>query len=180
MTQQGVAPSAGWAAVDNACREAGVTNPVREPTPEQPSVAPNWDTAATLDAARADRERVAVDTSRAVVAGGDRAVAASATVATAPGDSWDGGDEEPGSATRVGASDQSGLAAIREVIERIREQHPELQTDAQRASAQPISPPGDVRRRGTGDDLRRYRQRAHVAAERARREAERRRGPYAS
>ena len=180
MTEQGVSPSAAWVTVDTACREAGIRNPTPEPTPEPPSVAPNWDTAATLDAARAERGRAVLDSSPAVVAGGGGAVAASATVAIVARDPWDRADEEPGSATRFQVSNQSGLAAIREVIERIREQHPELQTDVQRPSDQPINPPREVRRRGTGDDLRRHRQRAHEAAERARREAERGRGPYAS
>ncbi len=47
-------------------------------------------------------------------------MAASATVAIVARDPWDRADEEPGSATRFQVSNQSGLAAIREVIERIR------------------------------------------------------------
>ncbi len=64
LAGQGVSPSAAWEAVDGACREAGVRNPAPQPEPEVASVAPDWDTAAVLDAARRERKMAAAQAGR--------------------------------------------------------------------------------------------------------------------
>jgi hypothetical protein len=56
LTEQGVAPTTGWDAVDAACREAGIAHSTPRPAPEAPPLAPAWDTVSTLDAARRGRE----------------------------------------------------------------------------------------------------------------------------
>lgn len=52
---QGVPAVAAWTAVDGACREAGVANGTVRPVPDAPPVGPQWDGAALLDQARAER-----------------------------------------------------------------------------------------------------------------------------
>ena len=56
LTEQGIAPTTGWDAVDAACRDAGLDHSTPRPAPEAPPLAPGWDTATTLDAARRERE----------------------------------------------------------------------------------------------------------------------------
>ena len=64
LAGQGVSPSAAWEAVDGACREAGVRNRAPQPEPEVASVAPDWDTAAVLDAAKRERKMAAAQAGR--------------------------------------------------------------------------------------------------------------------
>ncbi len=178
MTAQGVSPSAAWPAVEAACREAGVRNAAPEPPAQAPSVAPDWDTAATVDAARI------------VGVGSDRAPGPTACIAPGTASRAEGGaasaersgERSPRAepVTRADESAEPGLAAIREVIERLRQQYPDLPvTGTSRAGTPPLRPLEQRPLRST-PDLRRHRQRAQEAAERARREAQRRRGPYAS
>jgi conjugative relaxase-like TrwC/TraI family protein len=126
MEGQGISRPAAWNAVDAACREAGVKNPMPRPESEAPSVAPDWDTAATLDAAR--RERIAVLRQRAGATAGVSARAVSdapaVTVTTSA-------DERSG---------EEGLAHIREVLCRIQERLSQ-------------SSPEAMRRHGDGTDL---------------------------
>jgi hypothetical protein len=56
LTEQGVAPTTGWDAVNAACREAAIAHGTPRPAPDAPPLAPDWDTATTLDSARRERE----------------------------------------------------------------------------------------------------------------------------
>jgi hypothetical protein len=120
LTEQGVSPSAAWAAIDTACREAGVVNATPEPLPETPSVAPDWDTAATMDAVRVERERSAAAPRKGAAVAGTVPAARAAGATTA--------GQEPEAAPRAEpcASADPGLAAIHGVIDRIRNRFPEL------------------------------------------------------
>jgi conjugative relaxase-like TrwC/TraI family protein len=181
MTEQGVSPQAAWTAVDGACREAGVRNPVPEPAPEVPSVAPDWDTAATVDAARTERETA---TTAGRQSGGAHPATAVPDTDASDHSVRAAGTDPPlaPQGRRPEGTQETGLATIRQVIEQIRERYPELgrRGDPPKLSA-PLTPsPETTSPRPSDDQLRRHRQRAREAADRARREAQRRRGPYAS